>query len=75
MEATLPKPPTNCAPNIPEEEETSIPSAYPGVTPEDIHKKSIKELRLFLDDLGVDFSDCFEKSELVARAVEALDKL
>ena len=33
---------------------------------------SIKELKSFLDERGVSYADCFEKSDLLARAKDSL---
>lgn len=32
---------------------------------------SVKELKAFLDERGVSYADCFEKSDLLARAKES----
>jgi len=36
-----------------------------------IESLSIKELKAFLEERGVSYADCFEKSELIARAKES----
>ena len=47
-----------------------IPAAAPPPIPDDLSSLSAKELKGILTSRGVDFSDCYEKSDLVAKCVE-----
>ena len=44
-----------------------IPAAAPPPIPDDLGALSAKELKEILKCRGVDFSDCYEKSDLVAK--------
>jgi len=47
-----------------------IPAAAPPPIPADLSALSAKELKELLKSRGVDFSDCYEKSDLVAKCAE-----
>merc|ERR1711907_654401 len=50
------------------------PQAQAKMSSEDIGSMSVKELKGFISAHGLDFSDCVEKADLIARAKEAASK-